>query len=215
MTRKMVFASLVVASFAIGGISSAFAEGFAHRDGVGSAVVYVTDFGLTPGSIQSETRSAALPLHAYLEEAKARSLVDMMSSAIVEDLAEKGITAIRLAANAPLPRQGWLVRGIFTKVDEGNRVRRAVIGFGAGQTDLQVAVATVDLSAGMAASPIYRAQIDATSNKRPGAIILPNPYVAAAKFVLAGRDLDRSTRATAQRIADDIAVRLIPVPRGD
>jgi hypothetical protein len=57
-------------------------------------------------------------------------------------------------------------------------------------------------------APLYRAQFDATSNKLPGAVITLNPYVAAAKFVLAGHDLDRSTHATAEKIAELIAARV-------
>jgi Domain of unknown function (DUF4410) len=179
------------------------------------AVVYVADFELAPDSIQSESLFAWLPLHAYLEQSKARSLVATMSTSIVDDLAKKGIAADRLPANSPLPKQGWLVRGVFMKIDEGNRVRRAVIGFGSGQTDLEVDTSTDDLSAGTAPAPLYRAQTDAKSNKLPGAVITLNPYVAAAKFVLDGHDLDRSTRATAEKIADEIAARVTGSPQRD
>lgn len=177
------------------------------------AVVYVADFELAPGSIQSEAPFASRPLHAFLEQSKAQSLVATMSMLIVDDLTKKGIAASRLPANSPLPKQGWLVRGVFMRVDEGGRVKRAVIGFGSGQTDLQVAASTDDLSAGTAPAPLYRVQTDATSNKLPGAVVTLNPYVAAAKFVLAGHDLDRSTRATAQKIADEIGARVNAAPQ--
>jgi hypothetical protein len=139
----------------------------------------------------------------------------MMSTAIVEDLAKRGITATRLPANTPFPKQGWLVRGIFTKIDEGNRVMRAVIGFGSGQTDLKVAISMDELSAERAPAPLYRVQTDAKSNKLPGAVITLNPYVATAEFVLGGHDLDRSTRATAEKIADEIATRVTGTPQRD
>jgi Domain of unknown function (DUF4410) len=130
----------------------------------------------------------------------------------VEDLTKKGIAAERLTANSLLPKQGWLVRGVFRKVDEGNRVERAIIGFGSGQTDLEVAGTTDDLSAGTAPTPLYTAQTDATSNKMPGAVVTLNPYVAAAKF-LARRDLDRSAYATAEKIADLIVARVTGTPQ--
>ena len=38
----------------------------------------------------------------------------------------------------------------------------------------------------------------------PGAAITLNPYVAAAKFLLAGRDLDKSVRHAASDIADAV-----------
>jgi Domain of unknown function (DUF4410) len=172
------------------------------------AMVYVSDFELAPDSIQSESRLSSHRLHAYLEQSKARSLVVTMSNSIIEDLAKKGIASERLTANSPLPRKGWLVRGVFMKVDEGDRAKRAVIGFGSGQTDLKVLTTTDDLSAEPAPTPLYRMQLDSTSNKAPGAVITLNPYVAAAKFVLAGKDLDRSTQATAEQIADKVAARV-------
>jgi hypothetical protein len=172
------------------------------------AVVYVADFELAPGSIQSETPLASRPFHAYREQSQARSLVATMRTSIVEDLAGKGIMAERLPPNSSLPKQGWLVRGVFMKVDEGDRARRAVIGFGSGQTDLEVAISTDDLSAETAPALLFRAQLDATSNKGPGAAITLNPYVAAAKFVLAGHDLDRSTQSIAEKIADEVAARV-------
>jgi hypothetical protein len=207
--------SSVVIGLALTGCSSAkllsvqdVSKGPASRP----AVVYVADFELAPDSIQSETLFAWLPLHAYLEQSKARSLVATMSTSIVEDLAKKGIAADRLPANSSFPKQGWLVRGVFMKIDEGNRVKRAIIGFGSGQTDLEVATSTDELSAETAPAPLYRAQTGAKSNKLPGAAITLNPYVAAAKFVLDGHDLDRSTRATAEKIADEIAARVTGMP---
>jgi hypothetical protein len=177
------------------------------------AVVYVSDFEMAPNSIQSENPFATHPLHAYREQSEARSIVVTMSTSIVEDLADKGITAERLPANSPIPTEGWLVRGVFTKIDEGDRAKRAVIGFGFGQTDLQVATWVDDLSAKAAPSPLYRAQLDATSNKMPGAVVTLNPYVAAAKYVIAGHDLDRSAHATAEKIADQIASQVAASPR--
>ena len=50
--------------------------------------------------------------------------------------------------------RGCLARGIFTEVEEGNRLRRAVIGFGQGKTDLQVFVSLDDLKCGVP-KPFY------------------------------------------------------------
>lgn len=175
-------------------------------------MVYVADFEEAPHSIQSEGLGALRPVHSYVEEYKARSLVATMSSSIVQDLAKKGISAERLPANSPLPKQGWLVRGVFTKIDEGSRARRAIIGFGSGETDIEVTASIDDLSAGSSLEPLYRTQTDATSSEMPGAVVKLNPYVIAAKFVLAGQDLDRSTRETAEEIADEAAARVKGMP---
>jgi hypothetical protein len=80
-------------------------------------------------------------------------------------------------------------------VQEGNQLRRAGIGFGAGHTELQVVVDIDDLAAG-APKPMYTVETKADSGKLPGAVITLNPYVAAARFVIAS---GTSTAASSSR----------------
>ena len=42
----------------------------------------------------------------------------------------------------------------------------------------------------------------------PGAVITLNPYVAAARFVMSAKDLDRNVEKTAAQIAEEVARRL-------
>jgi hypothetical protein len=130
-----------------------------------------------------------------------------MANSLVKDLKAVGFEAERISAVGTWPREGWLLRGIFTDVDEGNRLRRAIIGFGAGKTDLEVVTTLDDLSKG-APQPFYQVDTTAQSSKMPGAIVTMNPAVAAARFVLAGGDLDRNTRDTASQIAKSVAARV-------
>src|SRR5439155_7706883 len=95
--------------------------------------------------------------------------------------------ARRLPSGAPMPTSGWLVRGVFTDVSQGNQLSRAVIGFGAGKTDLQVVVDVNDLSQS-APGRFYELITAADSGKAPGAgpTIVLGPAGLAARFVLAG-----------------------------
>src|SRR5437764_7450589 len=88
-----------------------------------------------------------------------------------------------------------LVRGVFTGVNQGNQLRRAVIGFGAGKTDLQVLVDINDLAQG-APKPFYELNMTADSGRTPGAgpMIALGPAGAAARFVIASKDLDRNVK---------------------
>jgi hypothetical protein len=187
-------------------------------------VIYVADFELDTQTVKRETRVLPLPppppgpLGGILPKPpgspkepaeRARELVDLMSTSLVENLTKAGLTAHRLAAGAPQPADGWLLRGIFTEVDEGNRIRRAVVGFGAGQTQLQLVVAVEDLARGVP-RPFYEVDTAADSGKAPGAgpVIVLNPAVGAARFVLAGSDLDRNVKQAAAKIAADLAARV-------
>jgi hypothetical protein len=182
------------------------------------SVVYVTDFELDASNVHAQ-RGVLPPAPppplglprlpgAPVEPAvRARQVVELMSESLLKDLAAKGATVRQLAKGEPLPGSGWLVRGVFTNVDEGNQFRRAVLGFGADQTDLQVLVAVDDLTQGTP-KPIYEVDTKADSGKLPGAAITLNPYVAAARFVLSGSDLDRNVKQTATQIAEQVSRRL-------
>jgi hypothetical protein len=183
------------------------------------AVVYVADFDIEAAEIKSEpgivgSRPLGLLPHGPLArlrqgdpETEARHLVDLMADTLVDDLVKAGLEARRVPAGIALPTEGWRVHGAFLQVDEGNRLRRAVIGFGAGETELQVAVAIDALSAAPPA-PLYTVDTSAESRKLPGATVTLNPYVAAARFVLAGKDLDRNVKDTAGEIGKHVVVRV-------
>jgi Domain of unknown function (DUF4410) len=195
-------------------VSSATAVPPARRP----AVIYVADFDLDAAAIKPEggllgARPAILPqgplgiIGRRDPETERRHLIDLLSQSLVDDLTEAGFSALRVPAGAALPHEGWLVRGVVLEVDEGNRLRRAVIGFGAGETQLQLAVAIDDLAKGTPA-PFYQVDTSAESRKVPGAVVTLNPYVAAARFVLAKGDLDRNAKDSAREIAKTVAARV-------
>ena len=181
-------------------------------------VIYVSDFDLDAGEIQSTGIATLLPFRPLStgllprpfgilpqsKETTARDLVELMANSLVKDLKEEGFTAQRTSASDPLPREAWLLRGIFTEVDEGNRLRRAIIGFGSGKTDLTVETMLDDLSQG----PPQQVDTSAQSGKMPGAIVTMNPAAAAARFVLASGDLNRNAKDTASQIAKSVAARV-------
>ena len=168
------------------------------------AMIYVAHFDLPDAAIQSESPMARHPLHAWREQSQAHSLADEMEKDIVQDLVKKGLSAQRLAPGQPTPTRGWVVRGMILRMDEGDRLRRTVIGFGAGQTNLQVAVSIDNLFAGQPPTPLYRMQTGAQSGKSPGAVVTMNPYSAGVKFVLAGHDLEHNVEKTASEIVDRV-----------
>jgi len=187
----------------------------------GAPLVYVTDFELEPGSVKQDTNPVEnarqhaggllpRPFQRHRDpQQKADEIVTKMADALVNDLRAKGLDARRLANGALLPAQGWLVRGVFLSVDEGNSMRRAVVGFGAGASQIELAVAVDDL-AGQAPQPLYQVIDSASSHAKPGAgaAIALNPYVAAAKFVLARADDRRNVDRAAAEVADAVAARV-------
>ncbi len=184
------------------------------------AVVYVADFELWAQTIQQESGVLAnrpgpvgrigsrLSGGSSDPAARARQLVELMAESLVKDLGKAGFTAVRLAPDAPLPKNGWLLRGVFTEVQEGNRLQRAIIGFGQGETDIQVVAVVNDLSKGPPEA-LYEVATDANSGKTVGAgpTIALNPYGAAARFVMARKDLEKNVKQTAEKIAEEMTKR--------
>jgi hypothetical protein len=182
------------------------------------SLIYVSEFeldlpppsesgtGVPPG--RGPVRSAIAELRGDGDPAaKARELVALMQQTIVEDLTAKGLAAQRLPAGAGLPTEGWLVRGVFTQLDEGQRATKAVIGMGAGASELDLYVNLADL-AKTPVQPFYSFDAENTSGKLPGAAVMKfNPYVAAAKFVMSRNAGEREVKATASKIAEKVAAR--------
>jgi hypothetical protein len=184
-------------------------------------VVYVTDFDLDADKIKIDPRRAAAerrPVGALVKDIKhslglsktteeeARELIDLMAKSIVEGLSKAGVEAHRLAANAPSPKDGWVVRGSFLQVDEGDRLRRAVGASGA--TDIKVAVTVSDLAVDARQARLLQLDTDAKSTKSPHAMGSISPYAIALKYVLAGYDLDRNAKQTGAKIAQEVANRV-------
>jgi hypothetical protein len=178
------------------------------------SMVYVTDFDLEfpQGSQSQDTSSMRQGPLARLRErlrggdpvTKAHAAVGMMAASITDDLNEDGVPAQRLSGGAPQPTSGWLVRGVLTELDQGNQLRRAMVGFGAGESALQLWVGVTDLARNPDAL-FYTLEASDGSGKMPGAIVKLNPYVAAAKFVMSRHATERDVESTAAAIAKSIA----------
>jgi hypothetical protein len=183
--------------------------------------IYVADFDLQAQNIKEEegvlgelpgphgpVRNRLLG-HAEDPQALAGDLVNWMSDAIVKELSKAGLEAMRLQPGAAAPADGWLVRGVFTEVQQGNRLRRAVIGLGQGKTDVQV-ITVMDNLADGPPKPFYQIDTSASSSKRPGgaATIVLSPIGIPIQFVLAGKDLKRNAQQTGTKIADEVARRV-------
>jgi hypothetical protein len=138
-------------------------------------------------------------------QARAREIVNGMSQSLIRNLRNKGFTAQRLSGpQATLPRDGWLLQGIFTEVDEGNRIKRAVIGFGRGATSMNVQVGVSNLASAQPQTPFILFGTVKDPKKVPGAAATMNPYVAAARFVMEKNATEKDIEKTAEQIVDEI-----------
>jgi hypothetical protein len=184
------------------------------------SIIVVEDFELDSVNVRSEPGllpqrphllGRLLPGHSACNggddpDACAAELRELISTTLVEDLRKKGLNALRANPAEPLPAAGWLVRGVFTDVDTGNRLRRSVIGFGSGAAQMQLVLGIDDLSHGVP-QPMYQADASASTGKAPGGVVLLNPVAMGARFVMARKDVDKSAKKLAAQVADTIATR--------
>jgi hypothetical protein len=134
-------------------------------------------------------------------------LAELLSNTIVHDLAEAGFRASRIASDAAPPANGWLVGGEFLEIDEGNRLRRAVVGFGAGQADVHVQVEVFDLRRDPRTPMLVYGTAEASSKAPGGAAMAAathNPYAMAARYVLSRRATEDEVEKPGKQITADL-----------
>lgn len=176
--------------------------------------IYVSDFeldaanvrvdsGLVGGGVLPKIIESPRKREERDPQAQAKKLVDLMSKSIVDDLHKAGYKAHRLARGESRPTTGASVHGVFTEVNEGNRRQRAVLGFGAGQSTMDLYVTLTDLS--HPEKPLYTMGKHDDSGKKVGAVVTINPYVAAAKFVME----KNAPEKTVKKIASEISAEMV------
>jgi hypothetical protein len=182
--------------------------------------VYVQDFALDAETTAPPTGLLGRPL-LFRQLASedpathARRVVDELATGLVKDLNAKGVPAERLPTGVALPPDGWLVRGVFTELDSGNTLRRAVIGFGSGRTNMEVQVGVSDLAAADPTASFLVFGTITDPSRLPGGAVTRNPYVVAAKFVLVKGAPTRDVERTAQTIATELVSFRDRVRRGE
>lgn len=186
--------------------------------------VYVADFNLDAATIKTDPGIGGVPDQAAQSggllsrlsqrrlfqpaisgspEDKAARIKDLMAQDLVNSLQNKGFSAERLGYPAGnLPREGWLVQGHFTDIDEGNRLERAAIGFGLGSTQMQIDVGVSDLASPQPTQPFITFGTVKDPSMMPGAAY--NPYALAAKFHLEKKATEQDIQKTADLIVDEL-----------
>ena len=148
---------------------------------------------------------------AELAEFK-KDLQLMMTTGITVDLSKRLIPAVAADKNFhPGRENAWLIRGEFVRVNQGSRLLRGAIGFGAGATKLETKVEVYDLATGDSA-PFYTFSTTGGSNAEPGAVtaIATDPLTIAIEAVAGGagnvaHGVTEDTKRTAREITAELS----------
>ncbi|MCQ8277550.1 DUF4410 domain-containing protein [Acetobacteraceae bacterium KSS8] len=137
----------------------------------GCAAAHVDDLERNVTSLPPRTLAVVVAsstmAQAVADPAISRAIPDLQA-ALLANLSKAGVSAI--LATPGVPVQGPELYINVIAADPGNMVARTVIGFGAGRSRLNVAIALVDHR--QAAGPDLAFNVDADSGRKPG-LILP------------------------------------------
>jgi len=179
-------------------------------------VIYVADFAIDQATFKQDA-GGILPrppqgfptLFRRKKQDPAREaqkLSALMSKSLVSELSKSGINAQLLPAGDPGWNDGLLITGAFSILDEGNQARRAMLGFGSGASKMEVSVMISELS--QPAQPAYRLYAQASSGKKPGAVITPVPVAAFAKLAVNKNTPEKTVKKLAHQIATELKSQL-------
>jgi hypothetical protein len=160
--------------------------------------IYVVPFSTANASVKEHPmrkNPGQLPKEA--QELIAKHLVDQLSKTIAP--------ATLVKSPAAAGRDGWVVTGDITKLDEGSRILRMAIGLGVGSTKVDTAVAVQATAASK--HPFLTFSTKGTSGATPGAATNPIPFSSAPTVLFQGQqgisdDSARTARMITSRIAD-------------
>jgi hypothetical protein len=226
-TRGRAYRLVVMIMFLLAGCATVKVTGQRALGAVPTAppsVIYVSDFtfnatgvraerGILPISLENEAASESTIVFSRVfgiqikRAVRERELANLMATSLIEDLRNLGLAAYRFGPRDQLPAASWLLQGTFVQVDEGNRLERALIGFGQGATELDVIASHSDLRGGHPRAFCEVSTI-AHSRRQAGAIMSLDPFDAVGRFMLGGLDLDKNVMETGSKLATIIAHRV-------
>jgi hypothetical protein len=117
-------------------------------------IIVVHDFGITPGDVALDGAIGARLLRmaqetpASEQELKTgREVARIVTENLVKEISKLGIPAVSAAAATPVTGPSLAVEGHFISIQEGNRMRRMVVGFGAGASEVRTLVQLYETTA--------------------------------------------------------------------
>ncbi len=127
------------------------------------------------------------------QRALAMLAADTMTGELAQRLRPLGFTVHRLAAGSVVGDHDLLIDGEFKNIDEGNPLRRMIIGFGSGAARLETRARVYQ---GSRRRKILDFIVAANSGKFPGAVATAPVVVAAPASVAVGVGVSGSRAVT-------------------
>jgi len=165
--------------------------------------VYVADYE-APADVLDVDRTGA-----EMEEFRA-TMTKNFTTELCEKITERIAPAVPLANDTRPEKGSWIVEGRVLRVNQGSRLLRSMIGFGAGGTKLEVRTTVSAVADRGARRTIAQIETTGGSNAEPGMLTLPTPVTAGVRAVLSATltGVTADQRRTARMIAAAMAEKL-------
>jgi hypothetical protein len=189
--------------------------------------ILVYDFAITPEEVKLNSALGARIANRFKsasqsdqELAIGRSVAASLSKELIKDLRARGFAAEHADGSLPTDGNIVLITGHFLDVNQGNRLRRDVIGFGAGSSNVTSQVQVLD-NVAQPHQLLLEFSTSAQSSHKPGAAELAGAGIAAGSSVVtslgastsvaaATEALGASVEDDAKRTAKEIDKQLLP-----
>ena len=137
------------------------------------ATIWVHDFVATPDDVPQESVFAGLDMEhrssqSAQQVAEGRKVGEEIAIQLAERIREMGLHAERTATKPPAKINDIILRGYLLSVAEGSAGERIAIGFGAGTSELKVAVEGFQVKS-WGLRKLGTGTTDSTGGKMPGA----------------------------------------------
>jgi hypothetical protein len=161
------------------------------------SVILVNDFTMASTQMDDGQMRLLPALRSLRSELSDSQLINRIPGALVSELKSRGFAA-ELHSGTAYPPSGWVVQGAFLQEEaSGGALARRF-----EHQPVEVVVSVQDLVRG---TPTTLANLNVEGARSgEGVPVVPNPYAAAAKFVLRQAELSGDANKLAARIADEI-----------
>lgn len=203
--NKVCFFRTVLVAFSAGLLCSCASVTVKDADSGGTAKptaapkkFYVTRFSTEHANIKEH------PLRKHPGQLGAEAQ-ELLANYLVSELTKHVGPAMLVSSPAAAGRDGWLVTGNITRINEGSRILRMAVGLGMGGTKLETRVAVLNLPARN--KPFLSFSTTGGSGATPGGATNPIPFSSAPTVLFQGQqgvsdDSARTARMITARISD-------------
>jgi hypothetical protein len=136
-----------------------------------------SEVSLNSSVIQRAYRSMQDSDTAQQQADTAHQVAEATAYRIKEDIEKMGFATVVLPRDSQTSGNVFVIDGQFVDINEGNRLRRLVIGLGAGQSTVSAQVQMYQFAVSNS-EPVVQFTANADSGKMPGAAIMGAPGAA-------------------------------------